>query len=390
MIFLGFLFDNNKFDYYKKNIKSAWFQAGAVFQWNIINGFIENGTKEFKIINCVPVGTFPTKYKKLFLPTRNWDYNGIECYEIGSINLPFFKQKQRERKLYNFLKKQKDGEEIFVFSPNLIFLNVLNKLKHKKKFKITLLITDIPEFYDLSNKKTNFIRQQIINKSNRLLHIADKYILLTSQMADYLNIDKPYLVIEAIANINDGDNQNIEKFNDKVFFYGGLLHERFGVKNLLDAFDQITNENFKLILCGDGDLKEEICKRAGKDKRVQYLGNIDRDKVLELQKKSTILINPRQNIDTFTKYSFPSKTIEYMLSGNPVVMYKLDGIPDEYDKYLCYVEDNSVESLKNKMLEVSNWSEHDRNKFGQAAKDFVISRKNKKFQTEKIINFMKE
>ena len=38
-------------------------------------------------------------------------------------------------------------------------------------------------------------------------------------------------------------------------------------------------------------------------------------------------VNPRQNNEEFTKYSFPSKTMEYLASGVPVVAYKLDGIP---------------------------------------------------------------
>ena len=386
MIFLGFLFDDEYFKYYKKNIKSGWFQAGNVFQKNIIDGFIENGYKDFKIVNFVPVGSWPNAYRKLFLPSRNWKYNDIECFEIGSINIPFLKQKERERKLYKFLKKQKDGEEIFVFSPNLIFLNALNKLKIKKNFKITLLITDIPEFYDLSTSRKNFVRRFIINKSNKLLHIADRFVLLTEQMSDYLNIKAPYLVIESIVNPNENSEINS---SEKIFLYSGLLHKKFGIKNLLQAFTQISNNDYKLYLCGDGDCKEDIIKLSKADNRIKYFGTIDRSEVLRLQRKSSVLVNPRQNIDVFTKFSFPSKTVEYMLNAKPVVMYKLEGIPDEYDDYLCYVADNNVETLKNKLVEVMEWSEDKKIAFGKRAKEFVVKNKNKKIQTEKIIRFIK-
>ena len=388
MIFLGFLFDKSRFENYQRNIKSGWFQAGSVFQWNIIDGFIENGYTNFKIVNFAPVGAWPSAYKKLTLPSVKWNYKGIECFELGGINVPYLKQKQREIKLYNFLKKQKDGEEIFMFSPNLIFLNVLNRLKKKKNFKITLLITDIPEFYDMSNKKKSLIRKYIANKSNELLHIADNYILLTDQMAEYLKITKPYLVLESIVNPGEsfvGDNS---ESNEKIIFYSGLLHKKFGIENLLNAFIQMKNENYRLYLCGDGDCKEKIIELSEKDKRIVYFGNIDRSKVLELQKQSTVLVNPRQNIDAFVKFSFPSKTVEYMLNAKPVVMYKLDGIPDEYDDYLCYVDNNTVEALRDKLNEVINWPQGKRDSFGQSARDFVVKNKNRKIQTKKVLDFI--
>ena len=63
--------------------------------------------------------------------------------------------------------------------------------------------------------------------------------------------------------------------------------------------------------------------------RIEFLGMLPRTDVLELQSKATILVNPRQPVGDFTKYSFPSKTIEYMASGTPLLMYKLPGIPEE-------------------------------------------------------------
>lgn len=387
MIFLGFLFDKTRINDYKKNIKSGWFEAGNLFQWNIIDGFIDNGLTDLKIANFVPVGAWPRAYKKLFLPSCNWKYKDVECCEFGSINIPFFKQKQRENAIYKFLKKQKNGEDIFVFSPNLIFLNALKRLK-KKGFKVTMLITDIPEFYDLSTKKMSLVRRIIAKKSNKLLHIADKYILLTEQMAQHLHIDKPYLVIESI--VNPGEAIKGKKIRNKTILYSGLLHERFGIKNLVDAFLEIADPDYKLVLCGDGDYKESIEQIAKQDDRIEYKGVLTREEVLKLQREATVLVNPRQNNDEFTKFSFPSKTVEYMLAERPVIMYKLDGIPDEYDEYLCYVEGKDLNSLKDKIVEVVNLSVEQQSKIGEKARDFVVKNKNRSIQAKKIINFIKE
>ena len=106
---------------------------------------------------------------------------------------------------------------------------------------------------------------------------------------------------------------------------------------------------------------------------------------MEWQKQATVLVNPRQNNEEFTKYSFPSKTMEYLSSGIPVVAYKLDGIPDEYDAYIQYVEDDSIESLKKKLIEVCELSDEERQSLGSAGRAFVLTEKNSTIQVKKIV-----
>ena len=113
-----------------------------------------------------------------------------------------------------------------------------------------------------------------------------------------------------------------------------------------------------------------------------------KNEILKLQRQATVLINPRQNEGEYTKYSFPSKTIEYLASGTPLVAYKLDGIPDEYDEYLYYVENNSVEALKSKLVEVCEQTDEERREFGERASKFVLENKNPQKQAERIIKFI--
>jgi glycosyltransferase involved in cell wall biosynthesis len=88
------------------------------------------------------------------------------------------------------------------------------------------------------------------------------------------------------------------------------------------------------------------------------------------------------------KYSFPSKTMEYMASGKPVVMYKLDGIPDEYDEYLFYADgSNGIEGLATKLKEVLNNYDSALVK-AECAKEFVLNNKNAKVQAKRILDFV--
>ena len=145
----------------------------------------------------------------------------------------------------------------------------------------------------------------------------------------------------------------------------------------------------KLLICGFGQAEERIKLFMESDSRILFLGRIDRSDAISLQRKATILVNPRQNNEEFTKYSFPSKTMEYLASGVPLVAYKLDGIPDEYDKYINYVPDNSSEALALTLSELLKISDDERTQKGLEAKDFVLKNKNRKVQAKKILDFIK-
>ena len=68
--------------------------------------------------------------------------------------------------------------------------------------------------------------------------------------------------------------------------------------------------------------------------------------------------------------------------------YKIDGILDEYDDYINYVEDNSIVSLRNKLIEVCEWTYEKRELFGYKAQKFVLEQKNQLIQTKKIIELI--
>ena len=92
------------------------------------------------------------------------------------------------------------------------------------------------------------------------------------------------------------------------------LSEKYGLKNLVEAFCAAKIENAQLWLFGSGDFQTEIQKYAATDARIKYFGRIPRNEILEYEKKATLLVNVRDDHDAFTKYSFPSKVITPWLS----------------------------------------------------------------------------
>ena len=394
MIFMGVLFPWEREDEILRLSNGGLSNAANTFQWNVIEGLKQNLNDGVHVINAIPVGVWPNQYRQLVLKDRKWSYEGKDCFEVGAINLPFVKQFARTRKAKRILKKliRKNGEnEIILYSSYMPFLSALRRLP--KHVKTTVIIADLPGVY--ANASRSLIKRILQYAQNRSVYKSlervDRFVLLTEQMKEPLRIgDRPYTVVEGICDRKCDLEEHfaLGEPQEKIILYTGTLHRVFGMGVLLDAFSAISAPEYRLWICGDGDMRNEILERSKTDNRISYFGYLPQKEICELRRKATILVNPRQNTGEYTKYSFPSKTMEYMTSGKPVVMYKLDGIPDEYDDYLCYVEDNDVDSLKEKIIEVCDLPLEDRVDLGVRAKKFVTLQKNYLNQVDRILKMI--
>ena len=180
---------------------------------------------------------------------------------------------------------------------------------------------------------------------------ADRYVFLTETMKE-LFPQKPYTVIEGFlpAETFDYTQQRIPK----TVLYTGTLSGKFGLQTLLDAFSLIDDSEYQLWICGSGSMEDQICKAAEKDSRIQFKGFLPKKEIAKLQTICDVLINPRTDEGEYTKYSFPSKTMEYLLSGSKVVMYRLSGIGDEYYRFIHTIEDTSAESMMHAIMDACN------------------------------------
>ena len=88
---------------------------------------------------------------------------------------------------------------------------------------------------------------------------------------------------------------------------------------------------------------------------------------------SDVLVNPRQNISDYTKYSFPSKIIDYLSCGKPVVAYLLDGMPEIYKSFIFSVSDNSIDSLKSVLESILFFDNQNNNQKNKLALSYFHS-----------------
>lgn len=258
----------------------------------------------------------------------------------------------------SFVKNPDANKMIVVYSPHTPFMEAAAYAKKiDPAIKICMILPDLPHYMNLDanvNLLYKLGKKFDINRFNHLNQYVDSYMLLTEAMKEKIDIHgQPYIVAEGIVD-TESLCSSVKQNNTKTMVYTGKLNEKFGVKNLVDAFRQLDNTDYRLILCGKGDAEDYISEKCKEDSRIVYLGQVTPEDAKKWVANATVLVNPRQNNEEYTKYSFPSKNIEYLLSGNPVVAYMLGGIPDVYSEFMYIVNGNSVEALAQTLEEALN------------------------------------
>lgn len=398
IVFLGGLFPKDKENNIIQNSIGSIQNAANALQWKFVEGLDCNNKKPIKIINSLYIGSYPKRYKKALIKT----YKFSHCKNADDINVGFFnlfgiKNIFRYISLKPVLKKwakdQKEEKLIIAYALTNTFVRCLKYVKKiNPNIKTCIIVPDLPEYMNTS-KHVSFIYKILkkldIKSINSNLDHIDGFVLLTEQMSEKLNVNN-YVVIEGIAT-NEFDYLDSECILNKDninIVYTGTMNEKYGILNLIEAFEGIENPKYRLILCGDGDSVQQVKEACIRDNRIIFKGLLKRDEVLKLQRNATVLVNPRQNNEEFTKYSFPSKNLEYLSSGTPLIAYKLDGIPNEYNEYIFYVEDESIELLKRKIINICEKNEQELDEFGKVAQKFVLNEKNNKYQCKKIIDMI--
>ncbi len=199
--------------------------------------------------------------------------------------------------------------------------------------------------------------------------------------------DKPSMTIEGIV-----ENESNVKVNfgiEKPYFYfGGSLLERYGVFNLIDAYENLNNPDVDLYIAGHNGNPDDVKERIKNNPNIHFLGTIGVDDVLNYQAHAVANINPRPYTEDLDRFSIPSKTLEYLTSGVPTISIKNTKLREIFADEIIWVEDNEVSSLTEAMQNVLNMSPEEKNELGNRAKEKVQELYSLDSVNEKIMGFL--
>ena len=394
LLFIGYVIPNEFCNMYK-----GCSIAGNKMQLGILKGLKKYFGNNIDIITIPAMAPFP-QFKKIFvIPAKVPLIENMEAQFVPFINIPFFKQITQIifSIFYVCLWAIKNGNEkekvIFCFNsyPNVAIAAIV--LKKFFGCKIICLFAD-PPIDVISRKGIAKLAWNLFEKTaERSIKQFDGIVVLNRLAALDYAPEIPYIVVDggfdpddyAVDVVND---EVLHKRKDKIIMFSGMLIEYNGIMTLIEAFKLINDSSCKLWIFGDGPLRDYVINESKKDSRIMYKGMVSNKEIIMYQRLADILVNPRLTGNNVSKYTFPSKLIEYMLSGTPVITTKISGITEDYYPYLFFFDKETPEEFAKKITEVLNIDLYERRKKGLAAKEFIIRNKSWDFQCKRIVEFI--
>ena len=360
----------------------------------LVKGILKNDT------NCISLSVPPITRdynRKFWISLQDEVENGVEYRYIPFVNFPILKHISVF--LYSFfyvlIWGMKNRKQKAIVCDVLCVSSSIGALFATKICGVTSIavVTDI--YNQMVGSKHAGVKSVISKLAGWLNSIYvryfSKYVLLTEVMNEVVNPKgRPYIVMEALCDSNLADIEIIKykKAYPKVILYAGGLEERYGLKMLVEAFKQVKLDNVELHIYGSGSYVNDLLIETANDSRIKYWGVRSNEEIVEAEYRATLLVNPRFSTEEFTKYSFPSKNMEYMVSGTPLLTTKLPGMPIEYHRYVYLFQGESISEYHSSILNVLSKPENELKEFGLRAREYVLKNKNFTYQGGRIVKFI--
>lgn len=393
ILYLGYLLPEE--DY--KNNKALSFAAGR-FERGFINSLskyagVETITIE-PALKRFPKGKFWIKKREeLSLIDRK-----TKSKSLGYINFPFLKHICLYAGMWRNIQKWKkkypeETKAIISYNADVPIIQIGLRAERGGVHYIPIL-ADIPYYDDVEGQENTSLARKLskigYESQYKNLPRLKQAVVLNKNVAEDFCLPK-YLLIEGA--ITEAETQSgiicSSIAERKNVFYCGLLGPFHGTDSLIEAAKELPNVSFMICGRGESPAYTSVVKKADKElKNFHYFGEVDNKRLRELQTEADLMVIPHPIGLRQLKYQFPSKLMTCMATGVPVLMTKLPGLPDEYTKYVSFIDGDSGNSIAKGIREFFSIELEKRLQMGRNARDFVLKNKTWDTQAERIIKFV--
>lgn len=327
------------------------------FGWSLARA-IKSGVGHVFLASSVPIQNYPQGKKILFKGGR-FAEGGIEGLMLGFVNVLLLKHVTRlfsclARLPLEIRRRRIDWIVLHgVHTPFLLF----GLLARLFGIRLLVMLTDpAGVILPTDGSLARMLKQCDALFIRWLVKRADGYMCLSPAMVDSFQLSKPSICFPGILNsefqqaIAVGRQTQERVAEERMILYAGGLTSAYGVDALMDAVQSIDSPKVRLVLYGRGDQQGKIVDLASRDRRFHYGGFVNNDDLVPALLAADVLVNPRPAGKLFAVLSFPSKLIEYLATGRPVLSTKIASIPPELVPYFNFVQEEGAEGIRVSLL----------------------------------------
>ena len=281
------------------------------------------------------------------------------CFEGGLISFVEYLNKNKEKLNKTPIYIEKSGEvpvEIAIqyttsYSENIYtFVNNINTIEggtHLEGFKrsLTKVFNDYARSHNILKEKDNNLQGEDIREG-----------------------------ITAVVSVKVKEPQ-----------FEGQTKTKLGNSEVTGVVQSMVNESLSTFLEENPTVAKSILEKCVSASHARSEERRLNAEIVEREMAATLLVNPRPTGEEYVKYSFPSKTMEYMSTGTPVLTTVLPGMPKEYHPYVYLLEEETADAIAEKLRQIFAQPADALFEKGMAAREFILKEKNNVKQAGKIL-----
>jgi glycosyltransferase involved in cell wall biosynthesis len=324
----------------------------AHYTYNIYKNLVKLDTKNSYEVFGLNFYGRSSAFKKIF--PKGTKFNLIRYIPGRAWNV--INRKLKTPPLEMLLGKKAD---IFIFTNFRMYPTAFAK----KRFTV---IYDVafkhhPEYIEANNLK--FLNRRVpeaINKSDKIITISE---FTKNDLIKKYSVDPSKIIVAHCAvNIENFKRTQLatsikKKYNlpNDYLLYLGTIEPRKNIANLLRAYSKLPKnikDQYPLVLAGGGgwnddEIKSEI-EKVKKDSQIIQTGYVDEKDIPALYSGAELFLYPSHF------EGFGMQILEAMACGTPVLTAKNSSLTEVGGGAAYYVDDKSVESIKNGIEKLLN------------------------------------
>ncbi len=207
-----------------------------------------------------------------------------------------------------------------------------SKLSNKKLFFDSHeLFSELPELMAHPLKRKIWRKLEAI-----LLPQIKAGITVSPSIAEYYSeaYGKKFGIVLNTAYFNPNKPSEMQQQEEKTVLYRGMVNLGRGLELLIDAIKQM--KNVKLLIIGDGDIKDQLEEKIHKENikdKIIFLGRLAINDIENYASKAQVGLSLEEDMGLNYRYALPNKLFDYIQARLPVLVSDLPEMAALVKKY---------------------------------------------------------
>jgi glycosyltransferase involved in cell wall biosynthesis len=298
------------------------------FQLSLLQGMVQAGLKEAVAVTALPIRAVPIPRAPI-VRTQRWRLDdSIRVIVPGFLNLPPGKPLLVHASLRHAaldLAPDVRPDVVVAYNPAAGSGSAALATARRLGVPFVCIVADL----DRPDTQSSLLRKYQARWAERVAGQADGMITVSGHTPRDLGTTCPWIKLD--GGLAPGWEVLPEVgVRTKTVVFTGRANRASGIMLLVAALRHIPDPDIRLIISGRGGLEREIRQAARSDPRINIAGFLDRQQWRNLLASATALVNPRLSDQLENRYNFPSKLIEYLAAGRPVITTLSGDLDPEY------------------------------------------------------------